>query len=136
MKLKRDLPFQSTALLLPKNASRSIRAQVVLGSPAAGCQDVGVCRVIPMETPWKMKCPAVVAWISLTEENKIRFSFLLDSIPEKIIHRHFGWGLFQVIEAYPLPEFVTRFLKTGRRDILPGIYTVGLRGDRLIVDFY
>ena len=135
MKAYRQVSFQTTAMMLPRNAGRSIRAQVVLGSPAAGCSDVGVCRVIPADVELGLKCPLVLAWISRTEENKIRFSFLAESIPAKAMHKHFSWGLFQVIEPFALPDFLCRSLKAPKCNIEPGIYQVLAKGDRIIVDF-
>ena len=135
MKSVRQSPLQATAVFLPKNAGKSLRSQVVLGSPSAGCQDVGVCRVIPADLQVSVSCPVAIAWLSQTETGKIRFSFLKSSIPENLMHKHFGWGLFQVIECFGLPEFICRGLKVGKCTIDPGIYPVFVRQDRIIVDF-
>ena len=131
----RDEHVIRPAFSLPKNAGRSIRVQVVLGSPAAGCKDVGICRVIPAESAVKLPCPMIVAWVSTTEQGKLRFSFLKESIDQQIYNRHFKWGLFQVIEACEMPLFLKRSLKEKELWVLPGIYPVWSKPDRLIVDF-
>lgn len=113
---------------------KKVKAEVTLGSPSAGCGGVGICRVMAAADK-KCACPTVQTWIGLTTSNRLQFAFMKASIDEKAIRRHFRWALFQIIEAYDLPEKVSRQLKTSGLRIEPGIYTVWETPDRLIVEF-
>ena len=99
------------------------------------CQGVGVCRVMAYGDPFNGKCPVVTAWMSVTEQSKLRCSFWKSTMDKRLMKRHFGWMLFQVFEMYELPVEITRPLSTETVRIFPGIYPVWETSRFLIVDF-
>lgn len=107
----------------------------MFGNPSAGCQGVGICKVLSYGQRTEQKCPKVTAWISLTEEGKLRFSFLKSSMDKAYIRKHFGWRLFQVYTEYELSEKVVRKLGLKAAKVLPGIYTVWETPRHLVIDF-
>lgn len=113
---------------------KKVKAEVTLGSPSAGCGGVGICRVMAAVEK-RCACPTLTTWIGLTASGRLQFAFLKANLDEKTIRRHFRWALFQIIDAYELPERINRQLKAESLRIEPGIYTVWQTPDRLIVEF-
>lgn len=126
----------TTSAQVQRNYSgQKVRAEVVLGSPSANCGGVGICRVMAYGEGSGISCPKVAAWISATEEGRLRFEFEKSSMEGRYLRRHFRWLLFQVFEDYLVPFAVLKALKFEQRTIHPGIYQVWEIGDRFIVDF-
>lgn len=119
----------------PNWSEQKVRGEVVLGSPSANCGGVGICRVMAAGQDANIRCPKVQAFISLTEEGKLRFEFQKSSMEGRYMRRHFRWLLFQVFETYVVPHPVTKGLKIAQRTIKPGIYQVWDVEGSLIVDF-
>lgn len=109
----------------------------MFGNPCMGCQGVGICKVMSygQHISEKCKCPHVTAWLSLTEEGRIRMNFLKSSMDKAFIRKHFGWLLFQIYEAYKLPENLAQKLGLSEATIRPGIYTVWETHRAFVVDF-
>jgi len=130
-----NLPLPRRALR--KSEMSAVRADIILGSPGAACSGLGVCKMMsPVLAHVRYKCPLVSAWLSLTPERRLRVSFLKSSMDLQLQRRHFRWCLFQVLEAYELPDELTRGLPGLQdRTIRPGIYTVWETMDHLVVDF-
>ncbi len=116
-------------------SEQKVRAEVVLGSPSANCGGVGICRVMAYGEGVGITCPKVNAWISITDEGKLRFEFQKASMEGRFMRRHFRWLLFQVLETYTVPYKLLGALKLEQRTIQPGIYQVWEVGDNMIVDF-
>ena len=114
---------------------KRIKAEMILGSPGSGCQGVGICRVMAFKEQNTCKCKTVTAWISETESGSISISFWKSSMDHRFVKRHFGWMLFQVFEAYQLPEIFTMALDRESAIIKPGIYAVWESPQFLTVDF-
>lgn len=114
---------------------RKLKTEILLGNPCTGCQGVGICRVMSYGQSKDCKCPTVTAWICATAHGKIRINFLKSSMDKPTIGKHFRWLLFQVYEAYNLPEGLA--IALGHREITvqPGIYTVWETQRYLTVDF-
>ncbi len=128
-----ERPQQPPQTELDKNV---IRAQVILGCPSTGCEGVGICRVIGAKQPINIKCPVVIAFISTTEQGKIRFSFLKTSMAPRYLRKHFRWLLFQVGEVHPLSRSITRRLQMpANYSIDPGIYPVWETPEFMVVDY-
>ena len=119
----------------PILSEHKVRAEVVLGSPSANCGGVGICRVMAYGEGVGVTCPKTEAWLSLTEEGRLRFEFQKSSMEGRFMRRHFRWMLFQVFETYVVPFRLLGGLKIEQRTIQPGIYQVWEVGDSLIVDF-
>ena len=129
------LPFARP--VLGKIELGAVRTEIILGSPSAGCSGVGLCRVMTIKpSNIRYKCPVVSAWLSLTNERRLRISFLKDSMEIKVQRRHFRWLLFQVLEAYEMPDEMIRCLPgLSEHTVQPGIYTVWETAEHLVVDF-
>lgn len=121
-------------LEFPQTLKR-IKTEIILGSPGMNCQGVGICKVMAYGEIFTCKCPAATAWISLTDQNKCRFSFWKSTLDARSIKRHFGYMLFQVYEMYELPTELTSTLSPESLHIYPGIYPVWETPRFLIVDF-
>ncbi len=129
------LPFARP--VLGKIELEAVRSEIILGSPSAGCTGVGLCRIMTVRpTTIRYKCPVVSAWLSLTNERRLRVSFMKNSMELKVQRRHFRWGLFQVLEAYEMPDEMARCLPgLAEYTVQPGIYTVWETAEHLVVDF-
>ena len=129
------LPFARP--ILGKIEQGAVRAEIILGSPSAGCSGVGLCRMMTVKpTTIRYKCPVVSAWLSLTNDRRLRISFVKDSMELKVQRRHFRWWLFQVLEAYDVPDEIVRCLPgLVEHTVQPGIYTVWETAEHLVVDF-
>lgn len=114
---------------------KRVKTEIMFGNPSTSCQGVGICRVLSYGQETACKCPKVTAWISVTEEGKLRFSFLKTSIEKQHIRKHFGWRLFQVYTAYELSDKIARKLGLEAATVRPGIYTVWETPRHLVVDF-
>lgn len=116
---------------------RSIRSEVVFGTPSSGCDGVGICRIIPVSRKVACKCPSVTAQINLASNGRLRMKFNKDSMERRFMKRHFGWMLFQVLEPYEIPRSLVRKLGLEGSDLLimPGIYTVWETAEYMIVEF-
>ncbi len=114
-----------------------LKSEIVFGSLSTGCRGAGVCKVVPARVATEdWKCLHATAWISITPNQKIRFSFIKSTLTQQMIRRHFSWRLFQVFEPFPMPLFVEKKFKTDKGlTIKPGIYSVVETTTALIVDF-
>ncbi len=130
-----DTPAVSIHRHAHKQTLKRIKSEVILGSPGMDCQGVGVCRVMAYGEPFDGKCPVITAWMSVTAERKLRFSFWKSTMDRRLMKRHFGWQLFQVYELYELPAELTKPLLKEPGKVYPGIYPVWETSRFLIVDF-
>lgn len=135
MHTMRTTPSTTTARPQRAYSGHKIRTDVVLGSPSSNCSGVGICRVMAYGENPDMKCPRVAAWVSVTEEGKMRFEFEKASMEGRYMRRHFRWLLFQVFEPCLIPFSLLRSTTIEQRTIRPGIYQVWEVGERLIVEF-
>lgn len=132
-----DFHFLLPRPVVSKNEICAVRADIILGSPGAACAGLGICKMMaPSLVHVRYKCPLVNTWLSLTSERRLRVSFVKDSMDLQLQRRHFRWGLFQVLEAYELPDELARALPGLLNcTIRPGIYTVWETAEHLVVDF-
>jgi hypothetical protein len=114
---------------------KRIKTEITLGNPSSGCQGVGICRVMSYGQEAGGKCPRAAAWLAVTEEGRLRISFLKSSMDKRLMRRHFGWLLFQVHETYELPEGMAQRLGLLEATVRPGIYSVWETPRHLVVDF-
>ena len=131
----RDTQIVSIHRHAQKQASKRVKSEIILGSPGMDCQGVGVCRVMAYGASFEGKCPVVTAWISMTDEGKLRSAFWKSTMDRRLMKRHFGWLLFQVFEMYELPFVLTKPIATEALKVYPGIYPVWETSRFLIVDF-
>ena len=131
---------KATVLHIPLHVKRviivqKVKSDLVLGSPSSGCQGVGICQMINITHETACKCPRVGAMIGLSENGRLRIYFQKSTMDLRCLKRHFNWGLFQVIEPYKVPEFVSNGLDITSYTIQPGIYPAWESEDTIIVDF-
>ncbi len=114
-----------------------MRTDVILGSPSANCSGVGICRVMAYgeERPSEWTCPLVSAWMSVTENSKLRFEFEKSNLNKSVLKAHFRWMLFQVVEPYVVPYSLLPGKRIAERTIRPGVYQVWDAGQHLVVEF-
>lgn len=140
--MKKNYTQYQNTLLSPHNdvviKKTRIKADIVFGSPSTGCKGSGVCTVVPATqmSSKALKCPHATAWISMTNQRKLRFSFIKSSMTEQQIKCYFRWNLFQIFESVAMPLFVQNRIGPYRPMIIKsGIYHVEERMSELIVDF-
>lgn len=114
---------------------RKMRAEVMFGNPGTGCQGVGICRVTHHGKATNCSCLKVSTWIGILPNGGMRFKFIKSSMEKHFMRKHFSWRLFQVCEAYTMPESICAKLGIEQAVIQPGIYTVWESERYLIVDF-
>lgn len=119
----------------PLTIQKKVKTEIMFGNPSTSCQGVGICKVMSYGQHTVQKCPKVTAWISVTQEGRLRFSFLKSTMDKPLIRKHFRWLLFQVCEPYILSERIAHKLGLTDAMVRPGIYTVWESHRYLIVDF-
>lgn len=123
------------ALLPYRQVQSAIKSDIILGSPSAGCQGVGICRVMLHDEMIQCKCPKVTAWLSVGANRKLRVSFLKSTMTSDYIQQHFGFQLFQVQEPYALPRRITRALGMPATTITSGVFPVWETAQWITVEF-
>jgi hypothetical protein len=124
-----------SALLPYRQFQTAIKSDIILGSPSAGCQGVGICRVMLHDEMILCKCPKQLAWITVGPNRKLRVNFLKSDLSPDQIQQHFSWNLFQVQEPYALPRRITRALGIPPTSIAPGVFPVWETAQWLTVEF-
>ncbi|MCS6929761.1 MAG: hypothetical protein NZM43_09715 [Saprospiraceae bacterium] len=135
MNIVRD---DSSLVYFTGKSLRRVRTDVILGSPSADCSGVGICRVMAHGEGERLKvaCPYISAWLSVTQEGKLRFEFDKLALDGTILERHFSEMLFRVFEPYVIPYYLlSDKKKVAERTIWPGIYPVWDKGTYLVVEF-
>lgn len=136
-RMKRTDLMQAEGMVFPyyQPIGQVVGAQVILGSPSAGCRGVGVCRVVPLSTRLQFECPLLPVKLGFVQGGRLKFLFEKASLTAEIKTRHFSAGVFQVSAGYSLPKFICRQLGCITHRIEPGIYAV-MESDRyLAVEF-
>jgi hypothetical protein len=131
--------LKSRAAILPGGGEgvRSVKSDIVFGTPSASCAGVGICKVLASGSENPCGCPRVSALMSMDAEGNLRIRFAKHTMENRFMKRHFRWLLFQVMEAYELPAELLQKIQNNRerRWIQPGIYSVWETKEWLIVDF-
>ncbi|MBL7792412.1 MAG: hypothetical protein JNK77_08810 [Saprospiraceae bacterium] len=128
-----DLPVLKSTLA--QTTTLGLRADVVLGSPAAKCRGVGICRVVVAPHQHIGDCPAVHTIIDANIQGRPRFYFLRHTISAQVLDQHFSSGVFVVQETYHFSKSLIRRLRLGSPHILPGKYLIEVTDKYFIVDF-
>lgn len=113
----------------------AIRSDVILGSPSARCNGVGICRVMGIGEHPESPCARFQAELSLTEKGQIKFTFSRSAFNAGQLQKHFQWGLFQVLEPYRVSARLCRKLGWKSGWIYPGTYRVWETASTLTVVF-
>lgn len=113
----------------------SIKSDVILGSPSARCNGVGICRVMGIHSNEETPCPKVIAEISHSVSGHIWFTFEKEQFSAEQYRLHFSWGVFQVAEDYRMPLRIGRALGWKNAWIRAGVYEVIEFGAQIKVCF-
>jgi len=113
----------------------AIRSDVILGSPSARCNGVGICRVMGIGEHPESPCARFRAELSLNEKGQIMFVFSKNEFDAGQLHKHFRWGLFQVLEPYRVSARLCRQIGWKSGWIYPGAYRVWETATSLTVIF-
>lgn len=131
-------PIQAPATRLNEQTKvyAALRTEVVLGSPGARCNGVGICRVMGrQQQDTDCPCPKVWATLQVTESGSLRFVFEKAGMDRAYKQQHFEWLLFTVTEPYRLSPRLRRDLGWKGQWIQPGVYHAWETPDAFIVDF-
>ena len=132
----RALPAISERPQLTKRIieAAQLRSDVVLGSPSARCNGVGICRVMGQGEGAGMPCPHITATLSVLPNGCLRFAFDTAAMNEQYRQLHFNWMLFQIDEPVRLSPRMRQQLSWPSRWIQPGVYRVWETAGALVVD--
>jgi len=111
----------------PQVQLEEIKAEVTLGVPSKRCAGTGICRLVILgearPQPTDCRCKQAIAMLSVTDDKRLKFRFLRDSMCKNAARKHFHQQ-FAIREAVELPaELVERFDLTSRY-IARGLYPV------------
>lgn len=119
-----------------KKHTVSLKADLVLGSPKAGCSGVGICHISAssVKKP-QVPCPAYPAHLFRTGRGGLAVAFSEQRLPEAVLLEHFVGGVFRVTDRFILPKSLADALGINKRIIHPGEYKVARILSFLIVEF-
>jgi hypothetical protein len=117
------------------NVNSAIKSDVILGSPSARCNGVGICRVMGIGAFPTASCPRVNAILSVTPGGDVRFSFQKSDLTPEQMKTHFQWGFFSVVEPYRVSARICKQINWKSGWIYPGTYQVWETGSTLTVVF-
>lgn len=115
--------------------AEAVRSDVVLGSPSARCNGVGICRVMGAGEFPDCPCPRIETLLLPNAEGRIRFAFEKARLSADQFELHFQSGFFQVEEPYRLSPRLCKQLGWKSGWIQPGLYPIWESDQRFIVDF-
>lgn len=85
-----------------------VRAEVLFGNPTKNCEGHGICRIVPFGSLNfnECKCAYTSVWIYNSENGKIRLSFDLSGLSNRLKEKMFVATKFRVEARFSLPQFV------------------------------
>ena len=118
--------------------TKSLKADVLFGSPGKDCRGVGICRVGYRGTfqEESNNCKAAVAEISFTKDERLQLKFKVNDLCQRIQKIHFRHGYFKVEKDFWMPDFVNKalWLKSGYT-IKKGKYKVEISAEYFTIKF-
>jgi hypothetical protein len=112
-----------------------IKSDVILGSPSARCNGVGICRVMGVGENPDCPCPRISATIGVNVDGTVRFAFDKSALTQAQFQQHFQWGIFQVTEPYRMSARMCNRIGWKSGWIQAGVYKIWESNNQLIVDF-
>lgn len=128
-------PSSSTKVWAQRQNENGIRSDVILGSPSAHCNGVGICRVMGRGEAVGLTCPSVPATLKATPQGALRMELEKKTMDAAYRRKHFNWMLFQVVEPYRLSPKMRRDLGCNGKWIQPGVYQVWETEKYMIIEF-
>jgi hypothetical protein len=110
--------------LVASKRSTTVRVEVIFGVPGKNCDGVGICKIIPLEpvrVHWK--CPSARAWLNSTN-GTLSLVFDRSMLSVDICEKFFDDEIFQVEEAYTVPQTLLPLLNMEFFTVQPGHYPV------------
>ena len=102
-----------------------ILVEVIFGVPSKHCQGAGICNLMAINhvrAHWK--CPSARALLSFSSSGSICLSFERSELSSAVLERFFKGQLFQVEEAFPLPNHLCSLLNISPYIIASGRYSL------------
>lgn len=124
-KLEDDMKSKTTNYnqkTVPLWTTQHVKAEVVFGSPKHRCQGVGICKVMPLFSTQETRRP--IAYISIIQNEKVKFEFLKDSLNQDILETHLKDMLFIVVDEFHFSNIMLKKIKKETLSIAPGMYPV------------
>jgi hypothetical protein len=111
-----------------KKEEKTVRADVVFGSPTKRCVGIGICQVNPYRSNAVNRnlpcCQQVETTLQLIHPDRLEFSFSRKKICKKMIGRQFAYSKFRITDGLRLPEWLEASLEIGKAHLVPGTYPV------------
>jgi hypothetical protein len=107
---------------------KTLKADVVFGSPAKRCAGIGICQVNPNDAgtlDLKLPCcQKVETEINQIAKDQLEFRFSRSKICKKLIARQFAFSRFRLNDPLMLPDWLTDQLKIAPSCLTKGAYPV------------
>lgn len=123
---------------------RTVKADVVFGSPTKKCVGIGICQVNPYGSIPKNRsipcCQQVETQIQAVQLDWLQFSFSRKEICKKMIAQQFAYSRFRITDSLLLPNWMMESLELGEARMVPGVYPVVFEGEcirvSIKIDFF
>ena len=103
---------------------REVEMEVVFGTPSRNCSGTGICMIasrLPQGT--QIPCPHVLAIIHCDPAgHELVFRFRKQRLSDLVVQKYFSSSIFQVEEAFSLPQRLIRMWDLPIGSIPPGRY--------------
>jgi len=107
---------------------KTLKADVVFGSPSKRCAGIGICKVNPHDTgtlDFKLPCcQKVETEINPIAKDQLEFRFSRSKICKTLIARQFAFSRFRITDPLILPDWLTTQLKITPSSLIKGAYPV------------
>jgi hypothetical protein len=114
-------------------ASVSVKAEIVLGSPKSKCSGVGICRLLASGSGKTFPCPVHSVEVIGCAGNQMKIIFDKAQLGPSVLEKHFEGGYFCMEDDYIIPRDMAKILNMQKRWIRPGIYPVRQSSGYLMV---
>lgn len=124
-------------LLSENSLEKAIKAELVLGVSSRACRGNGICSIYTKGALGTEKhyCHFAEVTIQRDDEERLLFTFQMDSMRKSTIEKHFGSTFFEVEESVLLPGFIKYGLRLERTMIKKGRYPIMEFGATFMVIF-
>lgn len=107
---------------------KTLKADVVFGSPTKRCAGIGICKVNPHQSgtlDLKLPCcQKVETEIDQIAKDQLEFRFSRSKICKKLIARQFAFSRFRINDSLILPDWLINELKITPSSLAKGAYPV------------
>lgn len=118
-------------------AAKTIKADVVFGSPSKRCIGIGICKVNPhnsLQPDLRVPCcQKVDSEIQQIAPDLLEFRFSRAGICKKLIARQFAFSRFRIDDCLQLPDWLTAAFQLAPVQLVKGAYLVRFTPDFICV---